>query len=53
GIGFIIPVPVIQLFVKTFEVTKHPIFAGLPMLGIATQVHSNGKMVADLLALVL
>mmetsp|Transcript_43033 Transcript_43033/g.99710 ORF Transcript_43033/g.99710 Transcript_43033/m.99710 type:complete len:446 (-) Transcript_43033:1318-2655(-) len=37
GIGFIIPVPVIQLFVKTFEVTKHPIFAGLPMLGIATQ----------------
>lgn len=37
GMSFIIPVPVIKLFLEAFERSKQPHFAPLPMLGIATQ----------------
>lgn len=35
--GFIIPVPVIDLFLSTYQRTKKPQFTPLPMLGISTQ----------------
>jgi S1-C subfamily serine protease len=34
GTGFIIPVPVIRLFLTTFETTKNPQFGLLPELGV-------------------
>jgi len=34
GTGFIIPVPVIRLFLSTFETTKNPQFGLLPELGV-------------------
>jgi hypothetical protein len=37
GMSFIIPVPVIQLFLEAYDRSKQPHFAPLPMLGISTQ----------------